>query len=281
MFPQAPGTNGNWFAIYMEPVIGCGERITIAVAAVTSGNRSKVVQAIHSDVLECIYGSQAYKLQSQVNWVIDSASKHLEINQCLSSWKSPLSGIHVGEKRRCEAHNIEGMLRQAIEFSASLNNLTISKENKSSSPNETLGHFAKNVRDKVLEKQPLLSSYFNREAEVLQDNRVKTKFGFLNNRYAANLVAIRATSLANNVNTAKAKILELQALKSTLAGSDICTYELILGVPEESLSISEVAFEKIHTQAKFLQELADQQTIEVVSAGSIDQAASHLLDMAA
>ena len=56
-YMTAPLYQGAWQAIYMEPIVGSGEKITIAIMALGIDKKdTKVIQAIRPELIDCLYG---------------------------------------------------------------------------------------------------------------------------------------------------------------------------------------------------------------------------------
>ena len=49
--PAMPTTSGRWASVYLEPMIGSGERLTVAVATITSSGEILVKPAIRKAFL--------------------------------------------------------------------------------------------------------------------------------------------------------------------------------------------------------------------------------------
>ena len=95
LFPKAPSYKGFWHAIYLEPIVGSGERVTIAVAAIGEDKSFKVIQAIRTELLDCLYGMQAKNIQNMINWLIESANKFITESGFLNGWSPPFEGVEI------------------------------------------------------------------------------------------------------------------------------------------------------------------------------------------
>lgn len=122
---------------------------------------------------------------------------------------------------------------------------------------------------------------FNQKIQVAENSEILTPFGFIAPNYAANLVAMTVTNRSNCIKVAKAKILDLEALREKPQVFPISKFELILGLPQENVSIPSDIFEKIHTEADHLMEIAKQQGIDVFPADSVNSASQRIISNAA
>lgn len=186
MFPESPSYKGVWHAIYLEPIVGSGERITVAVAAISSQSEFNVIQAIRSELLDCLYGIQSQNIQNMINWLIKSASKYIQATGGLEGWKAPFEGVVCTEATQASDNNIDGVLRQAIRFSASLSTLSLDADRDSDDqqPKKYASRWATNIADELRGINPHLTSYLKQKIKI-GDSGIQTTFGFLNDRYAS------------------------------------------------------------------------------------------------
>lgn len=281
-FPATPSYTGSWSAVVMEPVIGCGERITVAVTATGNDEASAVVQAIRPEVLKCIYGDRYIELQNQIQWVVDSIDRYMAVHGTTKGWVAPFSGIYLGEENQAASDNIDGILKQGIRFSASLGTLAMTSEEES-----VRDYFYLDVRRIVIDFNPEQRPYFGRKVQLTNANHL-TQFGYLHDGYAANFGTIDASRTQND-KLANSKILELKALRtrqmlSNLERANPDNLELILRVPPNimgDLAIPDKTKEKFSERMQNLRYLAERQEVNVVTFDDAANAAEHIIKMAA
>ena len=75
-FPQIPNFKGEWRAIQLEPIIGSGERITVAISVLGQNGEHKAIQAIRPELLECLYGNKSKEMMKLIQLIIESVSNH-------------------------------------------------------------------------------------------------------------------------------------------------------------------------------------------------------------
>ncbi|MEI7100276.1 hypothetical protein ACOIDY_32600, partial [Klebsiella pneumoniae] len=75
--PAMPATSGRWASVYLEPMIGSGERLTVAVATITSSGEILVKPAIRKEVIEAMYGFKAPAFINVVDLILSSLKLHL------------------------------------------------------------------------------------------------------------------------------------------------------------------------------------------------------------
>ena len=116
-FPPMPPCRGVWLPIYIEPIMGSGERITIIIAAVAKVE-GKAIRAISTDTAMRLYGHKA--LSDQIELILVSVQEFLKKNQNIEAWKPPLSGVFIGRLRDAASNDIDGIINQGLTMSASL-----------------------------------------------------------------------------------------------------------------------------------------------------------------
>lgn len=278
-FPAMPACEGEWAAIYMEPVMNSGERITVAVTATAAGMH-KVVQAIRPEVLECIYGNRHTELLSQVRWVMQSAEKHIASHGSINGWSPPISGIIVGELRAAASSNLEGIVKQAMRFTASLNDLSMTAE-RDEDPAPRKDEFAKKVTDGVLDHSPEYKIFFNKKMQVSGQN-LKTPFNIIAGQYAANFRSLNVRNLSQSMSIAKSKIYDLECLREKMDAFPLEMYELVLGTPPtHDVTLPDSTHELIKEHTESLRETADKQDISVFPVETIEDAVSRVVKKAA
>ena len=283
-FPPMPDCRGEWVPIYMEPVMGSGEKITIAIAA-DSNNGAKVVRALHEDVISCLYGHKNEHFLSQVEWIVDSFESHLRAGGRLSNWQPPLSGFVPGNSREAASSTIDGIIKQGMQMTASLNRLALTAEHEEDDEPKTVSdEFAKKIKEGVISEYPHLEHFFNKKVKKVYGKDLTTTYNLITQSYAANFKSIQPTSIQQGMNAAKVKIYDLHALKQTLADAlpDSMSYELILGLPSlQATDIPDSTHKKIAEYKEGLFETADKMEVRVFDVDKIDSAVARVISRAA
>ena len=187
IFPDNPSLKGFWHAIYLEPIIGSGERITVAVAAITSSSEFSVIQAIRSELLDCLYGMQAPNIQNMINWLISSATEFINVSGNLDGWRAPFDGVICTDATLASDSSIDGILKQAIRFSASLSTLSLDadRDEDDQQPKKYTSRWATNIADELKLINPYLIPYLKQRISI-GGSGIQTTFGFLNDKYVSN-----------------------------------------------------------------------------------------------
>jgi hypothetical protein len=127
-FPPLPVYAGNWAPLYLEPMMGSGERLTVAVAALGYDGAVRVIQAIAPELLDCMYGTRAAQVQGLITLTMHSLSRHLGAQLSFEQWQAPLSHIYLGKPSEARADTLSGLLRQGLALTASLADLQTAED---------------------------------------------------------------------------------------------------------------------------------------------------------
>jgi hypothetical protein len=283
LFPAQPNYRGSWQTIYLEPIIGSGEKIAIAVTAIGKDKQYKVIQAIRPELLDCLYGSQAEKMQTMVDWIVDSANNEIKASNTLSEWSPPFDGVILGKEQIAADENIEGILRQAIRISASLSTLALDaeREEDEEQPRKYSENWTRSIADEMRLISPHFASHFNKKIKV-SDTDILTSYGFLTEKYVSNFGLLVPSRLSASLNSMKAKLFDLESLKKSQLLVKPDKYEMIIGMPSfDDPTLSNKAVNRLQDTVKMVSELAYSENITLIQTKNAKQAAEHLIDTAA
>ncbi|MGK0376781.1 MAG: hypothetical protein ACJA1Z_000585 [Patiriisocius sp.] len=283
LFPAEPTYKGHWQAIYLEPIVGSGEQIAIAVAATGGKSDCRIIQAIRSELLDCLYGSQASNMQSMIDWAIDSARKEIILNGNLNKWTSPFGGVKTSNIHEAADENIEGILRQAVRFTASLSTLALDAERDEDEyqPKRYSEQWARSIASELKQINPHLAANFKQKVKV-SESKILTSYGFLTENYVTNFGLLVPTRLSSSLSTVKAKLFDLEIFRksSLLIKPEI--YEIIIGTPSlDDPTLSDKSLKRLQENIEMISELAATEGIELYRAENASQAATHINKRAA
>jgi len=232
IIPDVPAYRAEWSPIYIEPIMGSGERITIAIA-IQSDSEFRVLQAIRSDVIRCLYGSQANRFTGLIDIAMQDISQQLQSGLVLGNLAVPFEGVHIGEAYDAAADNIEGVMAQAIQLVASLSALgDVDEENIQEPSNEPANRqWVTQIRTEVVSLKPEFKSFFNARVKFYADGTF-TRVGFLGNGYTSHFSILRPNAPATTYKDVRAKFWELAKIKDT--NMDIHQACMCIYTPSES-----------------------------------------------
>lgn len=283
LFPSEPTFYGTWQTLYLEPIIGSGERISVAVVAIGSDNQYRIIQAIRSELLECLYGKKSQNMQSIIDWLIESASNELKIHRSLSEWVAPFDGVKIGSIHPAADDSIEGVLKQAIRFTASLSTLALDAEREEGEfqPKRYSEQWATSIFDEIKTINPNLSKCFKKRLKISESD-VLTTFGFMNDKYVSNFGLLVPTRLSTSLSNVKAKLFDLEALKKSQALIKPQVYEIVVGTPSLSdPTLTDTSVKRLRETIDMVTEVAASESIKLFRAESAREAAIHINEIAA
>lgn len=162
--------------VYFEPMLGSGERLTIAIGAISeTGEINDVKQVIRYDVLECMYGQKAKGIQNFIEIVVEDLRDSIRNGKNFSDWAPPLNGIFKGAERKEAADRWEDIFKHASLLHSSLS------EYIQKTVDEKIEKWPLRIK-RILEKEkPNLAKYINTKVKITQ-NGLPLQIGFISMR---------------------------------------------------------------------------------------------------
>lgn len=117
-FPRAPPYRGQWAPVYMEPIMGSGERITVGIVVVSDVEGGLGLFAcrmvLDPQKLEVLWGEAGQGFVNMAQFAVDDLTDYLSGGileddgvSRLKAWRPALSGVELGEIRPFAAHTLE------------------------------------------------------------------------------------------------------------------------------------------------------------------------------
>lgn len=276
-FPPLPAFHAVWTPVYLEPIHGSGERLTVAII-VSTEHRAEIRPVIRPEVLRALYGAKAKGIRGIVELAVDSLSEHVRAFHSLDSWASPISGIHLGKPREASSNDVDGVMRQAIQSAASLSALEpLSNDQLDDESLVQVANkkWADQVRDEIKTKRLALLPYFNRSGKFFENGEL-VRFGFLGHGVVAQFGVLRPSSMQPSVRDARARLWELGRARRI---ADVRHVGLILYVPPSGYG--EKDQETVGRNAKELTLEAEEGNVGLHPVQSTVQGAEELMRLAA
>jgi len=226
--PRRENVRGSWLPLYIEPMIGSGERLTIGVA-VASAETCLVVPVPALERLNCIYGRENEALLFAARAALDSMQRVLASSgpDGLGIWSSPFEGVFKGAVRAGAGNSLEEIARSALSLSSSL----VEKPVDTEELDEPLAasseaRLEKLIKERVIAMRPGLEQAFGRSFRAHPNGRA-AKVGFVGNRIAANFSLLVPPYISRQVKDAKAKLWDLAQVQEHLHVSEFNLSETI------------------------------------------------------
>lgn len=280
--PQMPSITGKWASVYLEPMLGSGERFTIIVAAISTSGEVLVRPAIRKEVIEVMYGFKSTAVQTMIDVVCDSLKSHLDKNKNFDGWIPPVTGVTIGNQRIAASASSTGILRQAISLSSSLSSLTLDEETlPAQKRKKERDRWATQLMQTVLHIDPKREIYFNK-GFTFSDGHRPAKIFYLSDYAAINTGKLLPANLNQLVIENKAKISDLSMVKKHYDFFPRVNHELLVfRPPDDDPRYSDKNIASIHSAYLALKDLAETYGVNISPVYSVEQASKKILDTAA
>ncbi|MFG0903404.1 hypothetical protein [Photobacterium damselae] len=285
LFPPLPLYKATWTAIQLEPIVGSGERITIAVCAIGENNEFRITQSLSDEILEMLFRNKKKHINDLIYIISKSLNNHLSKGIGLNEWKPPFMGVILGNINTAMDVDIDGVINQGLRFSSSLSNLLDNTNNdrglESDSKKKYIAKFSSAIQEQVTSLYPNLASSFNQRIHLV-DKDAKTSFGFLNDKYVSNFGLITPSNLSGSLTNIKARIFDIEALKKSSLLIKPETYEVIVGSPSfNDPTLSSKVIYRLKNSFEMIEEIADKEDIRVFKVHNANEAGQRIINLAA
>lgn len=218
-FPNIPPITAYWRAIYLEPILYSGEKITIFIIIKDENNKFSFHKAIKEDVIKQLFQKNSQNMLGLINYLERSF-----LRNDFPTWKIPFNGITLSEWFSAVDFSLEGILTQALTQSSSLGTFFgLQDEMPPSKININVPTWSEEIKNIIYFEKPELSQFFDRKVSVTKHTSFTYDFAYSN--YISNFIDI--TNIEKN-STSKS-IINLQYLANTFTKTS--EREIILHFP--------------------------------------------------
>lgn len=239
LFPvRNENVHAKWMPVYIEPMVGSGERICVAVATVNDSG-FLVVPVVALNRLECLYGKEADAILLATDFITNDLRNTLtkEGAAGLGHWKPPMEGAYCGRIANGAGSSLEEVARTGLTMCASLvDRLADSEDEENSSSSRISGNRLEQlIKEKVLSVRPELEPMFGWRRKLGENVRSVT-IGFVGNVITANFGVLMPQALSGNVKDIKAKLWDLAQIREDfeqpqLVLSRVSRFEMLIYRP--------------------------------------------------
>lgn len=239
-FPPLPAITAQWAPVYLEPLPGSGERITVGVVAYAGPDKEHhVLPTLREAAARCMYGEHASQIVGLAGLALADLESHFKNGVGLNDWNPALrSSISLGPISTGYGDSAEDVARSGAQLASSL---YWSKPIRDSSapdhdaaPDPDADEWIRQIKNATIAMRQEFGVRFLKRIS-LTAKAPPTRIGYYGSRLAAQfgrLVPGRGLSLSQN--RAKAYLTDLQILRDNERKSDIAPrpyYELLLWTP--------------------------------------------------
>ncbi|SDC08823.1 hypothetical protein [Acinetobacter boissieri] len=262
-FPTTPSFKASWKAIYFEPVLYSGERITILIA-VRDAKNNKIIyfNALHDTVIDKLYGSKALSFRNLVKYTKEFLERNNgELDGCIG-------GVYEGKWYNATSSDLSGVAQQGLRKTASLSTLAIHELLQEPVDEEkTLNmQWTDRVKGEFLKANPSYIDAFN---QTLSIKHVKIKCGFYTREYSAKF----NVCMPRNINALKSSLFDLLTLSEYNLSKK---FDLILLFEKDSLHFSKAQRQSLLENIDILRERCEHMPIEVITCDNEKDGAERL-----
>tara|TARA_R110001583_G_scaffold155783_4_gene307447 strand:+ start:1774 stop:2700 length:927 start_codon:yes stop_codon:yes gene_type:complete len=236
---------GAVYPIYLEPLVGSGERWTICIAIVGLNGQVKVINTINNITASKCFGSFGEGLFRIANETAANLKAWLNTGT-MNEWEPLFSETQRGDGRPIRAKDIDAAVRIATKTLAVFMAKTANEaSNKDNSSDNRSAQWESNVKEETLNKQPKLRGMFGRTIPIKhQAFQFSYRFGFVGGHAAVNFANFNTSNLAYAKSAAESDLMHLEQLRSYNDDQELIkhnTYELMIYTP--------INIRDVHTKA--------------------------------
>lgn len=277
-FPELPSYEAEWAAVYMEPIVQSGERLTIGVVAF-DGTLAAGRLAISDKALHCLYGASANGMQHMMEMALQRAQVHAATG-FHGLFSAGMHGVSIGPKRAGIGNNLDDILQQAASLTSSLSSLHQDDDGADAHDRST---YWRRLQVEMKRINPKLTSHFGKPVPVtIRGAELNLACDYYSSRLAVNIAALQPGSrLSILFDSASSRISRLEQLKQhdSLIGNDQRGSLMLVTPTEQQLSLySQPVQRTFRERVLLLQDMADTKKFGLVEvpdassgAGWLDQ----------
>lgn len=280
-FPYLPNYKGKWWPVFMEPIVGSGERIAVAIIAEGADGDIAWHQGISKRVMTALGKNTATGLTGLISTAIDHYLKSRNSGLHFDEAPPPFSGFFVGAANATHSKDISGILEQGIRSTSLFSSV---KELRSQNTNQQNSRFLNDIRDITLEVKPKLANFFHQTFRVSESAR-RTPIDFIGHNSAISFAKFpdSARNLGYYVGQAKIKLWNLNSFRAFDNKAKNDKYELIILNPENVILSSLTDHQRTILRESFneLTMAADAEDIRITQVADAPKASSRLIQLEA
>lgn len=256
-FPDLPSYEAEWAAVYMEPIVQSGERLTIGVVAF-DGTLAAGRAAITDKALHCLYGDSASGMQHMIEMALQRAKSHAA-NGFSGKFSAGMHGVSIGPRRAGIGNDLEDILQQATSLTSSLSSLHHDDEGAETHDRST---YWRRLQVEMKRINPNLTGHFGKPVPVtIRGAEINLACDYYSSRLAVNIAALQpGNRMSLLFDSASSRISRLEQLKQhdSLIGNDQRGSLMLVTPTEQQLSLYSTHVQRIFKErVLLLQDMAD------------------------
>lgn len=277
---HASAYRAQMLPIYLEPLLGSGERWTIAIVIIGK-NETKVINAINSSAVDFLgeFGTGLFQIASEST----ANLKRWLTTNAIADWTPLFQGISVGEARNIVANDIESAARIAIKSFAVLMAKAVNNPSAdSATPKAQSTKWENDIKREVVKQNERLGDMFGRNISINHKTAsFSYRFGFVGGHVAANFANINPKNLNYAKRIAESDLMHLEQLRSHNQNHQLInhnTYELMIHTPDNMRDVySPTEVDRVMATIEGLVAFGDNHEISVINFHAPQEAATRII----
>lgn len=267
-FPELPTYEADWVAVYMEPIVQSGERITIGVVA-TDGAAIDGQLAISEKMLQCLYGDSAAGMRTMMELALQRALKFAR-----SGFKGQFSpgmhGVSISKKRHGLGDDLDDIILQGISLTSSLCDLHANDGTQDEHERTAYWCRFKTAMEKI---NAGLVPYFGKPVEVtIRGSTIPLPCDYFSSRLAVNICGLqpgyRLTQLFDAASSRLARLEQLKNHDALIAHGQKASLLLVAPPAEQQDRLKPSVRRKFEERILLLQDMADNKSFNLLTVPS-------------
>jgi len=274
---QQLGYSGQWLPVFLEPIVGSGERITFAIAARGDDGETLVKRMVSLHLLRSFFGKKAKYLAEMLDVIELSIAELLQQGVPSAQPQLPLPGFIIGPARRARGRNLEDLVTygrmSCVSLSAASAELQVGID--VDDDERQTSRWAEKIKAMVIITAQDLAPNFQR-SHLTDGAKIPVKYGYYDGRYMAHFGVIRKYSPSTSLYHLNARLWQLASASQDLFGGPE-SRDLLLARPNLSADTVPLATRnQVRDVIDQLTTEADRHRISVLHTDRVEEASRRL-----
>lgn len=278
-FPDLPTYEAEWAAVYMEPIVQSGERLTVAVVA-CDGRETGGQLAISKKALECLYGESSVGLERMMTLALERALRFAKTG-FHGEFSSGMHGVTIGKKRTAIGNDLLDVIQQGISLTSSLSGIHTDTESRNDHDRSMYWKRFMNAMKRV---NPNLVDFFGKSVDVqVKGSVISLPCDYFSSRIAANICSLSPGYRQSGLfDVASARIFRLEQLKdhdALIEHHQQATMMLVIPTEAQLADLKPANQQSFRERMLLLQDMADKKQFPLVTVHNPLEGAKRLEDI--
>jgi len=210
-----PPCQARWAPMLLEPVIGTGERITVAIA-IDYGTGIEVIPALRPVFIHAAFGDSAADFKSLLTLLKQSVERSQITESTLNEWEQPFDGLTIGEFSSAAGSSRQDIVDTVLSISSSFHaTRSYGAKRDSAYDSHKTRVLESAIKEHLVRVHPTSRDFFGRAIPGTVERNVR-RLGFFDDFYAAQFgVLSGGSSFGTTKQHAKSKLWDLERLRDT------------------------------------------------------------------